>query len=573
MTTISHVRQCNPQTMITFAADLAAQNDTFTKRVEQMNHDVDTTMNSWQGEAAAAASARGLSQELAGNHLSETVVTLADHFNGYGSELDGYRTALLAIVDGELPFAGLSVDDDGNVTAPTLPSASSSAANSIAAGLVQQALHGHAAGFQARIKTLLTQFGDTENKAAQAITTELQLLDVYEKTPDGPPVRAQVQDILDGKTQLPTDPRQLHDFWQTLTPAEKDALYQHDQYVGNRDGLPAVDRDHFNRMKLQDELARAQAGDPTVKDKLDDLHTIASSVDRPDRYLLQLDTQSGARPHTAIAAGNPDTASHVATYVPGTGSRPSKMGDDLKRVAIMQDEAHRSGAKNPSVIAWFGYDSPQSPFPDATQQHYADSAAPALDRFQEGLRVSHEGEPSYNTVLGHSYGTTVVGDAAAHGRSLNADAAVLVASPGATVDHAGDFHLSGVPHDEVAKHVFATKADNDPVPEYANQRGGGLEHGIEHWAVARSVDSVLPGAGGFVASLTDDGPHALDDYGPDPTGHDFGAQVFKSDPGTSTPVIGYNTQAHSDYWDPNSKSLRGMGDIIAGHGDAAVQIK
>lgn len=573
MTTISHVRQCNPQSMITFAADLAAQNDTFTKRVEQMNHDVDTTMNSWQGEAAAAASARGLSQELAGNHLSETVVTLADHFNGYGSELDGYRTALLTIVDGELPFAGLSVDDDGNVTAPTLPSASSSAANSIAAALVQQALHGHAAGFQARIKTLLARFGDTENKAAQAITTELQLLGVYEKTPDGPPVRSQVQDILDGKTQLPTDPRQLHDFWQTLTPAEKDALYQHDQYLGNRDGLPAVDRDHFNRMKLQDELARAQAGDPAVKDKLGDLHTIEQSVGQPDRYLLQLDTQTGKLPHTVIAAGNPDTASNVATYVPGTDSRPSKMGGDMRRVDAMRQEAGIAGAAHPSVIAWFGYDAPQGVVAEATQRSYADAATPALDRFQDGLRASHIGQPSYNTVLGHSYGTTVVGDAAAHGRSLNADAAVFVASPGTTVDHAGNLSLTGVPQDDVAKHVFATKADNDPVPEYANQRAAGLEHGIEHWAVARSVDSVLPGAGGLVASLTDDGPHAIDDYGPDPTGRDYGAQVFKSDPGTSSPVIGYHPHAHSDYWDQNSKSLRGMGDVIAGRGEAAVQIK
>ncbi|KZM70447.1 alpha/beta hydrolase [Nocardia terpenica] len=356
MTTISHVRQCNPQSMVTFAADLAAQNDTFTKRVEQANHDVDTTLNSWQGEAAAAASARGLSQELAGNHLSETVVTVADLFNGYGSELDGYRTALLTIVDGELPFAGLRVDDEGNVTAPTLPSASSSAANSIAAGLVQQALHGHAAGFQARIKTLLAQFGDTENKAAQAITTELQLLDIYEKTPDGPPVRSQVQDILDGKAQLPTDPRQLHDFWQTLTPAEKDALWRHDQYLGNRDGLPAVDRDHYNRLKLQDELARAQAGDPTVKDKLGDLHTVSQSVAMPDRYLLLLDSQSGAIPHAAIATGNPDTASNVATYVPGTTSRPSSIDREMDRSERMREQAQRSGAKDPSVVAWIGYE-------------------------------------------------------------------------------------------------------------------------------------------------------------------------------------------------------------------------
>ncbi|MEG8181252.1 hypothetical protein GZH49_22350 [Nocardia terpenica] len=532
MTTISHVRTCNPQTMITYAADLATQNATFTVRVEQMHHDVDTTMNSWKGEAAAAASARGLSQELAGNHLSETVVTLADHFNGYGSELDGYRTALLGIVDGEVPHAGMAVDDEGNVTAPKYPNAKTDVLSLI----LQTQLDGQAAGFQARIKTLLAQFGDAEGKAAQAITTDLQLLGDYEKTPDGPPVRPYVQAILDGKSQLPTAPGQLHDFWEGLTPAEKDALWQHDQYLGNHDGLPAADRDHYNRMKLQDELARAQAGDPTVKDKLGDLHTIAQSVKQPDRYLLQLDTQSGARPHTAIAAGNPDTSDHVATYVPGTGSRPSKMGDDMKRVDAMQEEARLNGAPNSSVIAWFGYDAPEG-LPNATQQHYADSAAPSLDRFQDGLRASHDGPKSYNTVLGHSYGTTLVGDAAAHGRDLNADAVVFVASPGTTVNSADQLSLTGVPHDEIGKHVFATKAFNDPVPAYADSGIGDLPF--------------------------------IDNYGVDPAYKEFGGQVFPSDPGT----FDFNGTAHSEYWHPGNKALTGMGYIIAGDGDAAVKMK
>ncbi|MFI5776956.1 alpha/beta hydrolase [Nocardia sp. NPDC051570] len=538
MTTISHVRECNPQSMSAYAADLVTQNDTFTSQVQQMNYDVGATTDSWQGDAAAAASARGLAQELAGNHLGETVVTLADHFNAYGSELDGYRTALLNIVDHDLPFAGMSVDDNGNVTAPTTPTDMGTSNSPIAVILLQQALQGHASGFQARIKSLLAQFGDAETKAAQAISADLELLDGYAKAPDGAPVRSQIQDIIDGKAQLPTDPKQLHDLWETLTPAEKDALWQHDQYLGNHDGLPAVDRDHYNRMKLQDELTRAQAGDPSVKDKLHDLQTISQSVAKPDRYLLMLDSQAGAQPHTAVAAGNPDIASHVATYVPGTGSQPSKMGNDMVRVDAMKAQALQSGAERPSVIAWFGYDSPPE-LVNATQQHYADAAAPNLDRFQDGLRASHEGQPSYNTVVGHSYGTTVVGDAAGHGHSLNADASVFVASPGTTLDGAGDANLTGVPHEEMSKHIFATRAEHDPVPAlYPDSQ------------VARYI----PG---------------LDDFNRDPTDRDFGATVFDSDPGKSGPWYAdwYNGQAHSQYWDLDSKSLIGMGEIIAGHGD------
>ncbi|MBO0853408.1 MAG: hypothetical protein J2P18_06530 [Nocardia sp.] len=434
--------------------------------------------------------------------------------------------------------AGMTVDDEGNVTAPKSPMAASPG-NPLVAILLQQGITGQASGFQARIKNLLAQFGDAETKAAQAISTDLQTLTTYEKAPDAAPARSQVQDILNGKAQLPTDPKKLHDFWATLTPAEKDALYQHDHYLGNHDGLPTVDRDHYNRMTLQDELARAQNGDPTVKDKLGDLRTVAAEVDKPDRYLMLLDSQSGYTPHAAIATGNPDTASNVATYVPGTSSRPSSIDREMKRADAMQRSARPAGASDPSVIAWLGYDAPPA-IDHASTKVWADRGAPALDRFQDGLRASHDGQPSYNTVIGHSYGTTLIGVAASHGRSLNADAVTLVASPGTTVSHAGDLHLTGVPQDQVAGRIFATKADNDPVPLYGDV-GGGL-------------------------------PFIGDNFGDNPTSSEFGGKTFKSDPGSSS-SLGYNTDAHSQYWDYGNKALQGIGDIIAGHGDQAVAIK
>lgn len=118
MTTISHVRGCDPQAMIAFAGDLTARNESFSIEVERANRDVDNAMNNWRGDAAAAASARALSEELASNHLGQAIVTLADHYNTYGAELSGYRTALLSVVDIEIPGAGMTVDDAGTVSAP-----------------------------------------------------------------------------------------------------------------------------------------------------------------------------------------------------------------------------------------------------------------------------------------------------------------------------------------------------------------------------------------------------------------------------------------------------------------------
>lgn len=203
------------------------------------------------------------------------------------------------------------------------------------------------------------------------------------------------------------------------------------------------------------------------------------------------------------------------------------------------------------TVAWFGYDAPPEIMFDAAHQKFADAAAPALDQFQEGLRVTHEGPPSRNIVLGHSYGTTVVGDAASHGRTLDADMITFVASPGTTVDHATDLHLTGVPDGQQYLHVYSTKAAHDPVPLYP------------------LVSGLIPGT---------------DDFGRDPTDFMFGGQTFTSDPGTASyaaPAIAslvpgglplaaylaanpYSGDAHSEYWNHNSKSLINIGYIITG---------
>ena len=54
--------------------------------------------------------------------------------------------------------------------------------------------------------------------------------------------------------------------------------------------------------------------------------------------------------------------------------------------------------------------------------------------------------------------------------------------------------------------------------------------------------------------------------GPDPATTEFGGQVFTSDPGTPGPPYagGLSTEAHSEYWNPKSKSLDNIGRIIAG---------
>lgn len=482
--------------MLDYAADLVVQNDKFVAQVGQMERSVDSAMDRWKGGAAAAASERSVADKLRGSHLATAVVAIIDDYNTYGSQLEDTRNALLKILDVEIPAAGMTYDNDGNVQAPKVPSGADDNPGSTA--LAQQTLDGQASGFQTRVKALLTQFSDGETAAAQAIRAGLQELGQYEKDPDGDPVRSEVQSILDGKTKLPTDPKKLHEFWETLTPAEKDSLYGYDSYLGNRDGLPVVDRDHYNRLKLDDELTRARNGDPAVKDKLADLQAIQKALgDHPDAMLMLMDTQSGDLAHAAVSIGNPDTAENVSVTAPGlnTNVRDSlgsmvneanKIQDTAEdRLDKLKDNDPRKG-QEVATIAWIGADTPQGDYKDvaadlsgSTLEGYLDVAddslakegAPKLASFYDGLRASHDGDPAHVTALGHSYGSLMTSHALQEMKDTGlqpVDDLVVYGSPGLGLGFenpwlpiTGDARVNdlGVPSD----HRFEMTAKDDIV--------------------------------------------------------------------------------------------------------------
>jgi pimeloyl-ACP methyl ester carboxylesterase len=186
----------------------------------------------------------------------------------------------------------------------------------------------------------------------------------------------------------------------------------------------------------------------------------------------------------------------------------------------MLASATAAGSPSTAVITWVGYDAPQTIVPEAALERYADGAKQDLDRFQDGLRATHEGAPSHNTVLGHSYGSTVIGHAA-RDEGLNADELVFVGSPGVGVGNAGELHFP-------TEHVHATVAEHDMIH-------------MSNEALA-------------------------DVHGPDPAGSQFGAQVFTSKPGTEGHwfLEGLSGAAHSQYWDNNNDALINMGLVIAG---------
>ncbi|GAB3883018.1 hypothetical protein GCM10029964_041670 [Kibdelosporangium lantanae] len=253
-----------------------------------------------------------------------------------------------------------------------------------------------------------------------------------------------------------TSPMEVKKWWDSLTPAEQESLlFTRAAQVGGLDGVPAVVRDRANRSLLAglegrsraDELRLLGRGDLSeaeqkqladVRAKQNGLRAIESRLTRePPAFVLGVDVNGNGR--AIIASGNPDTAVNVATFVPGTGANLGGVGGLIDRSDRMLGAAANAGSPSTAVITWVGYDAPQDLL-QAGDAKYADKARGDLDRFQDGLRATHEGAPSHNTVVGHSYGTTVIGHTA-HENVLNVDDVVFVGSPGVGVRHASDLNL------------------------------------------------------------------------------------------------------------------------------------
>jgi Alpha/beta hydrolase len=394
--------------------------------------------------------------------------------------------------------------------------------------------------------------------AANAIDAELataiNMADGDTRRPPGPhDNRPTIQASL--SEPLPDDPKKFNELWSQLTPEEKDWLYRQDHNVGNRAGMPwdptdHLGKDHYNRLHLRELEQEAEADVDRIQHSLGAITTgrivddgalyalqsqlaaarrnlagyqaVQADLDRTDGVSRLLGFLDGTG-HGAVAIGNPDCAKRNGIFVPGTGQDLARLPFSDARAVAMYNAARAAdktlGPKDVSITTWMGYDRPmdvsQAAFPDPAR-----AGAGSLDAFESGLRVSHVGPPSIDTVIGHSYGSTLVGAAASDGHHLAADNVIAVGSPGMLVDHVGRLSL------DPGAHVYAMRATHDIIAM------GGV---LSEWTL-----------------------------GPDPSAPHFGARRLAADPGPAGPAGLPSVGAHSGYWDQQNVALANMGAVIAG---------
>ncbi len=478
----------------------------------------------WSGGAAAGAAERRLDALRGLLDAGRPAWLEADQvLTAYAAELARAKALLGAAVAGA-DRDGVSVDRHGRVgPAPGRVDAAQAAAVRRTAALVAAALDTAARADAEAARRL----GELAGAAARGWV-------------DPPPA---------WRPACGAEPAAVRRWWDALSPAQQRWLVAYEsRLVGRLDGVPVEARDRANRLLLDtcrervaaDRAAAARAGNGRdlwrlgrLAGGLDVLADRLAATDGPRAYLLAFDPSGDGR--AVVALGDPDRADNVLTHVPGMTADLAGLDGELERARRVAVRAQELDATvRTAAVLWLDYDAPDF-VDEAATAAQARAAGPALHRFQEGLRATHDGPAAHLTVLGHSYGSVVVGTAAAT-RGLAADSVVFVGSPGAGVESAGEL---GLP----AGQVWSTTSRSDVIQYLAVSPAAAVTD--------LALSMALPGTGAVPAF------GAAEDqlwHGRNPSDPAFGARVFASQADAG----------HVGYWQPGRPALDNLARITLG---------
>ncbi|MGW9119567.1 alpha/beta hydrolase [Streptomyces sp. NPDC055663] len=517
----------------------------------------------WGGMAAESAADRLARMRRDLNVAKQELDGVGTVLRACGEELAASQGLLKTAVAGATE-AGYDVADDGTVSAPVTDTSHMAPAD---VAMMNRDRATGAQGHADRIGDALSRartadkeyaaaiklFTDAANRCAKGDWSAglLELATANE-------INRELLSEL-GMPDKKASPDAVQAWWAGLSPGlQAELIHDYPQQIGNRDGIPAADRDRANRTYLPlllDSLEAQYAGASgdgaeALKDKIDGLKGIQQQLDRgrePRPYLLGIGSEGNGR--AIVSFGDPDRSKNVSAYVPGLNTKLSGhfASSDVDRAWNVANTANKLYPDTTTAsIVWLGYDAPQLDgvkwsATDVMRDDDAKAGAPAYDSFLQGIRATHESGSPHVTAIGHSYGSLTVGQATQLPGGIPADDVVLVGSPGVGVDKAADLGVG-------ADHVYVGAAENDQVTNLPT--GNPLE---------------------YVAPGSEYGPKK-NWFGTDPADNHFGGHHFRVAPGEDTGLPGLLTgdlPAHSIYFDPieGGDSLNNIASVVAGRGD------
>ncbi|MDK8699885.1 alpha/beta hydrolase [Corynebacterium pseudodiphtheriticum] len=204
--------------------------------------------------------------------------------------------------------------------------------------------------------------------------------------------------------------------------------------------------------------------DGAIDLSIDDIHTIqacrapdpllAQTVDHPDLRLLEVTDKHWA----GMVGPPPEETDNLVVFVPGVGS------DGNDSIGGQIERARTQAAAMGGTGLIYGYDAPDRLL-SGTSSGAAHTAGPQLREFLADVDQRY---PNHHvTVVGYSYGSVIVGNAASGETPMRADDVLFVGSPGTGLDSVDEMNLRGD-----NPQVHAARRALDPVSGMAYSNGG-----------------------------------------------------------------------------------------------------
>ncbi|GAB0104141.1 alpha/beta hydrolase [Nocardia sp. JMUB6875] len=462
--TVPQVLSWKPEAFGTQANEWDRQATELRTRMDTQWRSVDSTHESWQGPSGTALRTRFDAVQTKARQVLAALENARDAAKVADLNFTTAKVVLKNAVD-DAVRKGFEVQPDGTciISEKTKQSVYASVASNDRSGeqysAAIAALSLSCDACTAAVKKALELAADMDNTAKTAIKS------AFADLPD-PNSFGNAGTVTSGPLTPPPEngsPAENRAWWDSLSDSEQQSLIKtQPASVGSLDGLPDGVRDQANRnliplerTRLEQELSTYEAlvkGNPTdttarnkrddLRERLADLNEVDKQVSGdPDLKLLVLDMKSGLQGRAAIAVGDPDSADNISITTPGLGTNVREsLGGMVSEAKTLKSEvesqlgiAGRSG-ETVATIAWIGYDPPQKSYLDGDivgvgLEARADSAAPNLAKFYEGLDTASTKNDPHITALGHSYGSLTTSLALQqNGRAV--DDVVFYGSPG-----------------------------------------------------------------------------------------------------------------------------------------------
>ncbi|CAN3129461.1 alpha/beta hydrolase [Mycobacterium sp. smrl_JER01] len=443
--TVAAALRWRPEALLGTAAGWEETARGLTAHTDSTVDEADASREYWDGAAAEAARDRAHVIAAGAAEVARRLVTAAVAARDGAAQLAGARDDVLAQVE-QAGRDGFVVADDGAVSVGADPSALlvllAGGQDTLAADMLQL----RAAALSDRIGAALRRLGHADADAAADIAAAL---DAGAPLRPGPPATVPAG-------AWPVRAADVVDAWPNMSQdriaAQIAAMAPHQQaqlvadfpaQVGNTDGVPWNMRAAANRLNIAAAILAESGSDDTSQRRIAFYRTLLAEVDDPagggriQRTIVAFDPGRGA---LVELNGDLATARSVAVLVPGVNTT---MEGSAANTATARRFVSATGG-DVAMITYLGGPFPQVHNPadvlfDATAPRFALDMAPRLVAFSEDVdRQVPDGV--LVTVLGHSYGGSIVGTAETLG--LTSDRTVFLAAAGAGVgvDDPGDWH-------------------------------------------------------------------------------------------------------------------------------------